>query len=261
MAKGNRSAREELRLSSARAWLIAGIILLVIGGGGFFLVEYPLSTWVIVHFNVRWADRTSNILSYMGSAGLGMTLLVLGTMLRRYVTRQLMRKREFERRQREAENVEEIDSPEALRKRIGDLLQSMPQFDEIFRHCLEQMDTMDSFQSKQQSLIEANDATYLNNTIDAVNRSERRICRNVLSIVNYCYVAERPDKLDDETVRRYFAANAKELSEVDELLRTMPDSISQYEADRSGEDDGSDVRLWSTQLNRNGGKMSEKVRD
>ena len=69
-------------------------------------------------------------------------------------------------------------NPEKTRVRFEQLRKNNPSLGDIIDKCIIQMDKMDSFQSRQQSLLDANEAVYLLDTVEVIRESERRMCRN-----------------------------------------------------------------------------------
>jgi predicted nuclease with TOPRIM domain len=70
-------------------------------------------------------------------------------------------------------------NPNKTRDRLATLKQNNTDLTEIVEKCLNQMDRMDSIQDRYTTLIQANDATYLNDTISAINDTETRLCHNI----------------------------------------------------------------------------------
>ncbi|MBQ5440172.1 MAG: hypothetical protein IIT49_05260, partial [Clostridia bacterium] len=112
--------------------------------------------------------------------------------------------------------------------------------------CIAQMDKMDSFQSRQQSLLDANEAVYLLDTIEVLRESEKRMCRNFRNIINCCILVEDSSsdvsELDHDVINSSLNENEEELKSVSTLLKYSVTYINNY--NRNGVKDRSELDAW-----------------
>lgn len=116
------------------------------------------------------------------------------------------------------------ENPVLTKERLIQLDIEKPQFRGIIAVCLNQLEEMDRIQAKQNFLIKTNGARYLKDTMEVLDKLERKMCRMVLSIVNSC---ETYDVAPDEQKERdVLNKNAEMLSVAQRLLDTSLESIN-----------------------------------
>lgn len=137
-------------------------------------------------------------------------------------------------------------NPELARKRLISLKEHNSKMAETIDMCLDQMDRMDRYQEKLQTLINANEAIYLNDTITALNNAETRMCKNYRSIINCLMLFEDDEEpmtdFDKNIITKAFGANKEELEAVGKLVRYAVNYINNYE--QNGIEDRSELDSW-----------------
>lgn len=102
------------------------------------------------------------------------------------------------------------------------------------------MNRMDTLQRKQNVLIQTNDAVYLKQTVEVLNGVERRICRNLRSIINMWITVDRYEQLDQADVKALLDDNESKLSDAMQLLDVSRKWVNSYNENT----DGDEVQLW-----------------
>ena len=174
-------------------------------------------------------------------------------------TKLLESEREHEM-QNFSEYAKDSLNPEKTRIRLEQLRKNNALLNDVVDKCLEQMDKMDNYQSRQKSLIAANEAIYLNDTIDVIDESERRMCRNFRNIINCCILVENSsgiDELDTDTINLSMTENEDELKEVATLLKYFVGYINNY--NRNGVKDRSELDAWLKVMKSSIGGNNETV--
>lgn len=191
--------------------------------------------WLIISFGVKTfqlisAGGTGAIVICAIAVGVnGIPLIIAKALHKREQEQELAQKRQ--QSQVLADYTEDSTNPDFTRKRLQQLWEEMPGTEDLVERCLEQMDRMDRLQSKQEFLIKANDARYLQDTVTVLDNVERRICRNFQNVVNLCIAADGVEQLDWNEVEKYLEDNQKKLNDTTELLKASAKRINQYNAD------------------------------
>lgn len=238
------SKHNKVRLLSS---FLLSIVILGICGVVCILSHTLLKDWLIISFGVR-TFRIISIVEF-GATGIcafatavnGVPLMIAAMLQKHEQEQELAQKRQ--QSQILADYTEDSTNPDYTRKRLLYLREEMPGAEDLVQRCLEQMDSMDRLQAKQEFLIQANDASYLRDTIAVLDNVERRICRNFQNVVNLCIAVDRIEQLDMKEVEKYLRNNQKKLNDTSELLTASAKRINQYNAgdDRSAWDE---VRSW-----------------
>lgn len=218
-----------------------GLVILCTSALISILSNTLLKDWLIIGFGVR-TFRLIRIGEFGIMAlcaiivGINGIPLMIDVLLRKHKQEQeLVQKRQ--RSQILADYTEDSTNPDFTRKRLLYLREEMPGTEDLVERCLEQMDNMDRLQAKQEFLIRANDARYLQDTVAVLDNVERRICRNFQNIVNLCIAADRIERLDMKEIEKYLKNNQKKLDDTSELLTASAKRINQYNA-------GDDQKVW-----------------
>ena len=152
-------------------------------------------------------------------------------------------------------------NPEKTRVRLEQLRKNNPNLSELVDGCLEQMDKINTYQARHKSLIAANEAIYLQDTVDVINESERRMCQNFRNIINCCILIENDngsvDELDQDIISSSMSDNQEELNAVATLLKYSVAYINNY--NRNGVSDRSELDAWLRVMKASiGGENNEK---
>ena len=137
-------------------------------------------------------------------------------------------------------------NPEKTRVRLEQLRGNNPNLSNLVDRCLTQMDRIDTYQARHKSLLDANEAIYLEDTIEVIDESERRMCQNFRNIINCCILIEdtdsNTDELDWDIIEGSLSDNEEELSAVSTLLKYSVAYINNY--NRNGVKDRSELDAW-----------------
>lgn len=195
--------------------------------------------WFIIRFGIRTFN--TSLFFCFGIIIVGLILMISAgvPLLSHRLREQRQQKQKLAEERTYAENS---TNPELTRKRLQQLQQTMPEANPIFKQCLQQMDHMDQLQGRLSTLIQSNDASYLKDTIDLLDKVEGRLCRTLRSIINLCVAANSIDHLDHAKVRQYLEDNQKKLSDSQALLDVSVSWINQYNNDHDA--DRHEVETW-----------------
>ena len=137
-------------------------------------------------------------------------------------------------------------NPEKTRIRLEQLRSNNPNLNDLVETCLGQMDRIDTYQARHKSLLDANEAIYLEDTIEVIDESEKRMCQNFRNIINCCILIEDTDskaeELDWDIINSSLADNNEELDSVSTLLKYSVAYINNY--NRNGVRDRSELDAW-----------------
>lgn len=232
-----------------KALIIIGAILAAAGLAGVCAGLFATSA-MIVSFGIRTLSTISTI-SY-GALGLGVLMAGTGVAVpliknaqKMSGTRQLEEKRKSKEREL-SEYAKDSLNPLKTRSRLEQLKENNPQLTGIVDTCLRQMDKIDVYQDRQKSLLDANEAIYLEDTIEVLDESERRMCRNFRNIINCCILIENTnsgtEELDSKIINESLSDNEEELAGVSTLLKYSVAYINNY--NRNGVQDRSELDAW-----------------
>ncbi len=232
-----------------RALRILGYLLAAIGliGVGAGLLT---SSALIVSLGIRTVSALQ-IASYV-ALGVGAVAVIGGTIpaLADKIKQQNTDRMLESTRRTDTKNMTEYakDSlnPEKTRIRLEQLKRNNPSLGGIVDRCLVQMDRIDTYQERHKSLLDANEAIYLEDTIEVIDQSERRMCQNFRNIINCCILIEdtdgSTDELDMDIIESSLSDNEEELSAVSTLLKYSVAYINNY--NRNGVRDRSELDAW-----------------
>ena len=152
-------------------------------------------------------------------------------------------------------------NPEKTRVRLEQLRRNNPNLSQLVDRCIDQLDRMDTYQARHKALLQANEAIYLEDTIEILDQSERRMCHNIRNIINCCILIEDTDKdineLDQGIITGSLADNEEELGEVATLLRYSVAYINNY--NRNGVSDRRELDAWLKIMKASTGGSDEKI--
>ncbi len=152
-------------------------------------------------------------------------------------------------------------NPEKTRARLEQLRDHNENLSKLVDICLRQMDRIDTYQDRHKSLLEANEAIYLEDTIEVIDESERRMCHNFRNIINCCILVEYTDsgaeELDQDIINTALADNEEELSSVSTLLKYSVAYINNY--NRNGVQDRTELDAWLKIMKASMGGENEKA--
>lgn len=232
-----------------KALRILGGILAAIGligiGAGFFTTSS-----MIVAIGIRTLSMIATI-SYI-TFGLGATTFALGLIptLVNCIKKQNNNRLLESKRETDLKNFSEYakDSlnPEKTRVRLEQLRKNNSNLSNLVDRCFEQMDRIDTYQARHKSLLDANEAIYLEDTIEVLDESERRMCQNYRNIINCCILIEDTDsgaeELDYNIINTSLKDNEDELTAISTLLKYSVAYINNY--NRNGVSDRSELDAW-----------------
>lgn len=224
-----------------------GVITMIIGLVASLLVNTLWRDWIVISFGIR-IFKVVRWFSFIIVAGeVIATIHFCILRLRTRILLQRTQEKEFERQQQRSkvltDYAEDSTNPDFTRKRFQQLQSEIPELSALIDECLAQMDRMDKLQTKQQILIDTNEALYLRETVIVLDNVERRLCRNFRNIINLCVAAEDYTGLDQKKVQKNLDDNEKKLHDAKKLLKASVDWINQYNMD-SENSDRSEVENW-----------------
>lgn len=227
----------------------AFLVSLIMTGAGILvalLATTILRDQIVIRFGVR---ALRSVQTYGIGAAIGGTVMAGPTIIltirdRKRQSRQQRQEQAHrnEQAQIRAKYAEDSTNPDLTRQRLLQAQSEMPVFAELFKRCLAQMDRMDALQLKQSRLISDNEADYLGETENVLNKVEGRICQNFRSIINLCIVADGIDQLDTDKVEKILNGNEEKLVAAKSLLQASVEWVNQYNADNNN--DRSEVEKW-----------------
>ena len=236
-------------MKKGKGLLIFGIILAALGLAGAGILS-AASSAMIVALGIRTLSTLTTI-SFI-TAGVGAASIALGAYkgIRQSAEEKstVRRLEDFRRQDQEqfTEYAKDSLNPEKTRMRFEQLRRNNPALSGLIDRCLTQMDTIDSYQARHKSLLDANEAIYLEDTIEVIDNSERRMCRNFRNIINCCILVENTDKgeeaLDQGIINASLADNEDELRSVETLLKYSVAYINNY--NRNGVSDRRELDAW-----------------
>lgn len=247
-------------LKRFRGLRIFGLILAALGltglAAGFFA-----SSAMIVAIGVRAVETLKTVsvivMALGGTAVVGGIVPNITDAVKNNRSRRELDDNRARDRQRFSDYAKDSLNPDKTRARLEQLRRGNPNLSSLIDICIGQMNRMDTFQARHRSLLEANDAIYLEDTIDVINDSETRMCRNFRNIINCCILIEGTDRgaeeLDRDIINSSLGDNEEELKAVDTLIRYSVAYINNY--NRNGVTDRSELDAWlKVMRNSTGGK-------
>lgn len=231
-------------------WLrIIGAIIAAIGLAGIG-ANLLASSAMIVAIGIRGVEAlkvAGIIITAIGGAALvcGTVPVIMGLAQRQSKIKLLESDKKTNQKKFD-EYAKDSLNPDLTRVRLDQLRKNNPHLEKLVGMCLEQMDKMDTYQARHRSLLDANEAIYLEDTVSVINESERRMCRNFRNIINCCILIEDTnqgtEELDAEIVDASLADNEEELKAVSTLLKYSVSYINNY--NRNGVSDRSELDAW-----------------
>lgn len=228
---------------------VLGLILCALGLGTVGVCMLANSS-LIVALGIRTLSAL-NVAGYI-AAGVGVGSFALGTVKgikqsadEKSNVRRIEKDRQHDREQF-SEYAKDSLNPEKTRMRFEQLRRNNPALSNLIDRCIAQMDAIDMYQARHKSLLDANEAIYLEDTIEVIDNSERRMCRNFRNIINCCILVENTGKgeeaLDQEIIAASLNENEDELRSVDTLLKYSVAYINNY--NRNGVSDRRELDAW-----------------
>ena len=246
-------------------WLrILGLILTALGAAGVIAVS-SASSAMIVAMGVRQLASLTTWSYVVGGIGLGAVALgtvppLISSIKAKSDVKLLENTRQQDQKQF-SDYAKDSLNPEKTRIRFEQLRRNNPALNGLVERCLKQMDSIDVYQARQKSLLEANEAIYLEDTIEVLDNSEKRMCRNFRNIINCCILVEDTGKgeesLDHEIIESSLAENEDELESVNTLLQYSVAYINNY--NRNGVSDRSELDAWLKVMKNSMGGKNEKI--
>ena len=229
-----------------KALRVLGAVLAVIGLAGVAATHFATSAMM-----VAIGVRALSMLSYIAYAltGVGAAVFLGGTVpaiagkIRQQNDQRLLRSGREQDRKNFSEYARDSLNPEKTRVRLEQLRRNNPNLSQLVDRCIEQ------------------EAIYLEDTIEILGQSERRMCRNIRNIINCCILIEDTDKdvneLDQGIITGSLADNEEELGAVATLLRYSVAYINNY--NRNGVSDRSELDAWLKIMKASTGGSNEKL--
>ena len=237
------------RPNMSKLFRIIGAFLTVIGVIG-LAIAHIASPSLIVSIGIRTIQTlkiAGIIVSIIGLSSITTSLIPAVKNLIDHNTHQKKLKNTIAEKQKTFdEYAKDSLNPIKTRERLLDLQENNPQLTNIVERCINQMNQMDALQDRYTKLLEANDATYLNDTVSAINDAETRLCRNIRNIINCCILVEdgtsQLSDFDNEIINKSFSENEKELTHTSTLIHYAVKYINDYQ--QNGVTDMTELKAW-----------------
>ncbi len=236
-------------MKKGKGLLILGVVLVALGLGGAGILS-AASSAMIVAMGIRTLSAMT-VVSYI-TAGIGAGALGLGAYkaIRQSADESSVKRRLENFRKQDQQQFTDYakDSlnPEKTRMRFEQLRRNNPALSDLIDRCIAQMDKIDSYQARHKSLLDANEAIYLEDTIEVIDDTEQRMCRNFRNIINCCILVEHSgegeEALDQEIIASSLNDNEDELEAVNTLLKYSVAYINNY--NRNGVSDRRELDAW-----------------
>lgn len=236
-------------MKKGKGLLILGILITALGLAGAGLFSTASSAMIVALGTPMLSALTvtSFVTAGVGAAalGAGAYMSIKNNVDKMTVVRRLEDYRKQDQQQF-TEYAKDSLNPEKTRVRFEQLRRNNPSLSNLIDRCMEQMDTIDRYQMRHKSLLDANEAIYLEDTIEVIDGSEQRMCRNFRNIINCCILVENTNEgeeaLDQEIIRSSLAENEEELKAVQTLLKYSVAYINNY--NRNGVSDRRELDAW-----------------
>ena len=232
-----------------KALRVLGWLLAILGAVG-VAAGLIASSSLIVALGIRTV--TSLTIASFISLGVGAAAVIGGSvpLIAQRIKQQNDNRLIEDKRREDTKNISEYakDSlnPQKTRTRLEQLRRNNPKLSDLVDRCLRQMDRIDTYQARHRSLLDANEAIYLEDTVEVIDESERRMCQNIRNIINCCILIEDTDspveELDQTIIEKSLSDNEEELSAVSTLLKYSVAYINNYNA--NGVKDRSELDAW-----------------
>lgn len=226
--------------------LFIGTAILVVGAIICIVSNLMLRDWLIISYGIRTQRLIFNVGRFILVSGLLVSAISVCLWWRDLYIEHQAKKLVQAEQSREArilqDHMEGRVDPTILRRQFMALAGNGPAYIKIADRAIDQMNRIDSIQSRQQLLIQSNDARYLADTESALIEVEQRIWRNLRHVYNLYIAVDDIETLDTAKVERYISDNEAKLSSAQELVVASADWINQYESDKNS--DRSKVESW-----------------
>ena len=237
-------------------WLrIIGAIAALVGVVGAGL-KFTLNTTIIVALGIRVASFLTT--AAYSAAGIGSTLFALSFLPKIQNNFEQIRETKMLRDKNDAEYERTADyeadslNPEKVRDRLVQLQDCNPYLEDLMENCIHQKDDIDRYQERLDRLLRANNASYLDDIVGILDKTEQRICANFRDIINCCllveYNGEDLSASSKEIVKSSLQNNQEELEAVKILLDRSVSYINDF--NRKGIDDRSELDAWIKTMER-----------
>lgn len=214
------------------------------------------SNWLIISFGVRVCHN----IFFVETIILVICSIILAIRIGFYVkivNAQKKASRQDEERRQEQERREaqlqkeyanDNASPGLTRRMLEEIRDGTVEMDTLVQECMNHMDTMNLLQKKQGILIRSNNASYLHETVEVLNRVETRLCQDIRSVINLCITTENI-QADRETIDSFLRDAESRISDARQLLKLSGEWVNSYN-EKDNRNDGGEVKLWIKTINQ-----------
>lgn len=213
---------------------VIGVVIACIGAVVQLVINNFLRDWIIIGFGVRIFNTVKNLGVIIAIIGCIVTI-VFAIPIFRYCFQQRRQQKTQTKYLTELGN--DNGDPRVALARLIQLVQNIPGSRQIAERCRQQMEQMDNIQERQHLLLTTNDAIYLNDTVEVLDRVERYICQNCIKVVNLCIAAGTPERFNQAAIDQLLADNAAQLKNANQLLQVSAVWINQYDAKQESRGD------------------------
>lgn len=235
---------------------ILGAVLIALGAAGILATNMASSALIVsVGVRVIGALHTAGIIV----AGVGAATVAAGFVpdIKKRIessnSQKLLKGKKEEKQKTFDAYAKDSLNPLRTRERLEDLKENNRSLTSLTDRCLNQMDRMDKLQERYNTLLEANDAVYLQDTVGVINDAETRLCRNIRNIINCCILVEDGSAsfsdFDNKIIGQSLAQNENELQNVSTLIHYAVSYINNYQ--QNGVSDMSELKAWLAVMRKN----------
>lgn len=205
---------------------------------------------LLIQIGIRALDGLKTVLIITSLIGAGISTLSFVPQIKNLIDsgkhKRLLKESNEKKQNAFEEYSKDSLNPNKTRDRLATLKQNNTDLTEIVEKCLNQMDRMDNIQDRYTTLIQANDATYLNDTISAINDTETRLCHNIRNIINCCILVEDGSstfsEFDMKIINKALNQNETELQNANKLTHYAVNYINNYQ--QNGITDMNELNAW-----------------
>ena len=238
---------------------ILGAILAALGIAGIVTASMATPS-LIVSIGVRAISMLK--IASIAVTGIGAGTVALGFIpniknaISNSSNQKMLEGKKSERKKTFDEYAKDSLNPVKTRERLDDLKENNARLSPIVDRCVGQMNRMDKLQDRYKTLLNANDAIYLNDTIAVIDDAETRLCRNIRNIINCCILVEDGSSelsdFDNDIINKAFSENESELENVNTFIHYAVNYINNYQ--QNGVTDMSELKAWIEVMRRSSEK-------
>ncbi len=214
------------------------------------LSKVTFRNWLIIRFGVRVSRKVIFVETIALIVSLAILAIQIGFFVKNVTAQKRASRQDEEQRQErerrkarlQKEYADDSTSPELTRQMLEEIRDGTAEMDMLVQECQNYMDTIDLLQKKQGILIRSNNAAYLNETVEVLNRVEIRLCQDIRNIINLCITTEGEQR-EQEAIERFLSDAESRIGDARKLLKLSGEWVNSYN-EKDSHSNGSEVKLW-----------------